>query len=202
MRCFVTLFILAICVNLRGQTPENPDSIKSQNVVANEGAGYLALAHGITLSVNSNWHTPQRYGKISTTPLLFSAMQLDSGVVVEQVISHFSTTRSDGNPVAGLLYCYRHPYDLQHDDWVFNWSPDLAYDGTPAAIGRREHQGKLRGGDLCRFVEDSKFFQQAFKEDRWLCIRVFRNAWIKFTDEAPSLDELNSILKKQHRESK
>ena len=202
MRSSVTLFILAVCANLWGQTPENPDNIKLQNVVADEGAGYLALAHGLTLSVNSNWHTPQRYDKISTTPLLFSAMQLDSGVVVEQVIALFSTTRSDGKSVAGLLYCYRHPYDLQHDDWAFNWSPDLAYDGTPAAIGRREHQGKLARGDLYRFVEDSKFFQQAFKEDRWLCIRVFRNAWVRFTGETPSIDELNSIRKKQQRESK
>lgn len=196
----ILLVVHASLSVLWAQTPASVETLGSQNVVATGGAGYQALAHRITLSVNKNWQSSQRYGKIDAKPLLFSAMQLDSGTVVEQDIAAFTTTRTDGTPVTGLLSCNRRPYDLQNDDWEFNWSPNLVYDGSPSAPGRQEYQGNLTEAALHRFIDESRFFHQAFRSDKWLCLRIFQVPWHESTGKQPSITELNAIKGRQQRE--
>lgn len=99
------------------QMAATPEDIPPLHAIAKtQGTAYQSLVASLTLAVNAQWQSGQRYGKIEVEPLLFTALQLDSKVVVEGVIAIFRTTRASGEPVVGTLHCYRHPYTAQDDD--------------------------------------------------------------------------------------
>lgn len=196
----LALLALSFCATAQtvGAAEDTPSPPLPPHAIAKtEGTAYQSLVASLTLSVNARWQSAQRYGKIEVEPLLFTALQLDSKVVVEGVIAIYRTTRASGEPVVGTLHCFRHPYAAQDDDWQFNWSPNLAYDGTPTATGRREHKNKVTLSDLYSFIDDSRLFLKPFPEDQWLCLKVFNDNWIKATGNQPVPEELRALLVKR-----
>jgi hypothetical protein len=192
------LVFLAISITARAQPVMPPEDIEPPHVISKtEGTAYQSQVAGLSLAVNTHWQSAQRYGKIEVEPLLFTALQLDSKVIVEGVIALFRTTRANGESVVGTLHCHRHPYAHQDDDWQFNWSPNLAYDGTATAAGRREYKNKVTIGDLYSFIDDSKLFLRPSPEDQWLCVKVFEGNWIKATGNKPAPEEIRALLVKQ-----
>ena len=201
LRCGVAVAIAIACHGLTSvqaapaQSPP-PDVAPPAGNARSDGDTYQALVTGLTLATNTAWQSPTRYGRVAVTPLLFTALQLDTQVVVEGIIALYHTTKADGTPVLGLLHSQRHPYALTEDGWQLDWSADLSNDGTPVRAVRREFKDKVSLSDLHRFIEDSRCFLQPLPTDHWLCIKAFEKNWTQTAGAPPSLDELKALQRK------